>query len=124
MTAPSPQQDIRIRTFRFAVRSVKLANALGNSVAGAVLARHVIRAGTSVGANVEEAQASQSRREFARRLNIAYAEAREVHYWLRLLKESEMVVAKRLDPLIAEADEIVRILRASVRCSRRGAGNS
>ncbi len=110
--------DIVERTFRFAVRIVKLVTALPKSVAGGVMARQLMRSGTSVGANVEEAQGSHSKKEFARRMGIARSEAREVLYWLRLVKETEMIPPERLAELIKEADELVRILITIVRRSR------
>ncbi len=110
--------DIWERSFQFAVRIVKLVNGMGNTVAGAVVARQVMRAGTSVGANVEEAQGSPSKKDFTRRLNIARGEAREVLYWLRLAKASELVSGGEVEELRAEADELVRILTAIVKRSR------
>jgi len=110
--------DIVERTFRFAVQIVKLVNALPKSVAGSVTARQLMRSGTSVGANVEEAQGSHSKKEFARRMGIARTEAREVLYWLRLVRESEMISSERLTELINEADQLVRILITIVKRSR------
>jgi four helix bundle protein len=77
------------------------------------------RCGTSIGANVEEAQAAQSKAGFARRMNIARAEAKETLYWLRLLGEAEILPRGSLRSLLAEADELVRILTSIVKTSRR-----
>jgi|SRR6185295_4967314 len=110
--------DIRERSFRFAVRIAKLVSGMRNTVAGAVIARQVMRAGTSVGANIEEAQGSPSKKDFTRRLNIARGEAREVLYWLRVAKESEVLTGPEVEELRAEADELVRILTAIVKRSR------
>ena len=76
----SQPRDIERRTFAFAARIVKLVNAIPRSVAGNTLGRQIVRSGTSVGANVEEAQGSQSKKDFTRRMNIARAEARETLY--------------------------------------------
>lgn len=111
-------RDIEERTFSFAARIVKLVNAMPRSVAGGVIARQIMRAGTSVGANVEEAQGSQSKRDFTRRMNIARAEAREVLYWLRLVRETELLPKARLEELTNEADQLVRILTTIVKRSR------
>lgn len=103
--------DIRGRTFAFAVRVVKLCRALDSAdLAGRRLSGQLLRAGTSVGANVEEAQGAISRREFRCKMLIALKEARESCYWLRLLKAAEVLPAPKLDPLEAEASEITRIL--------------
>ena len=115
---PSNPRDIEERTFEFATRIVKLVCAMPRSTAGSVMARQVMRAGTSVGANVEEAQGAQSKKEFTRRMNIARAEARETLYWLRLIKETELLCSDRLAEILREADELVRILTAIVKKAR------
>jgi len=113
-----PPRDICERTFAFSLRIVKLVNALPKSVAGSIIARQIMRAGSSIGANAEEARGSSSKREFARRMSIALSEARETLYWLRLIAESDMLRGSRLGPLIQEADELVRILTTIVKRSR------
>lgn len=104
--------DIVKRSFHFAVRIVRLSKALPNCAAGNVIVRQLIRAGSGVGANVEEAQAASTKKEFARRMEIAQSEARESLYWLRLIVESELLERSRLAELLKEADELVRILTA------------
>lgn len=86
-----------------------------------MFARQIARAGTSVGANVEEAQDSPSRKDFARRLNIARCEAREALFWLRLVGASGLIPEKRLGDIIREANELVSILTATVKRSRANA---
>lgn len=112
------REKITERMFRFSVRIVRLVRALAAIPSGQILARQLMRSGTSIGANVEEAQSAQTRREFSRKLNIALGEAREMVYWLRLLEQSGMLPARRLSGLLTEADEIARILGASVKRSR------
>ena len=113
-----PVRDITERTFRFATRVVRLVNALPRTVAGDVIARQVMRAGSSVGANVEEAQAASSAKEFSRRMEIAQSEAREVLYWLRLIAECELAPKSRLAELLQEADELVCIITTIAKRSR------
>ena len=115
---PSNPRDIEERTFEFATRIVKLVNAIPRSTSASVIARQVMRAGTSVGANVEEAQGAQSKKEFTRRMNVARSEARETLYWLRLIRETEALPGDRLTEIIQEADELVRILTAMVKKAR------
>jgi four helix bundle protein len=117
-------RDICERTFAFSVRIVKLVNALPKTVAAVTIARQLIRCGTSVGANVEEARAAHSRRDFARRMNIARGEARETLYWLRLARDSGLVSAARLSAIIREADELVRILTATVKRTKSNGDSS
>ncbi len=77
-----------------------------------------MRAGSSVGANVEEAQAASTKREFTRRMEIAQSEARETLYWLRLIAECGLVGKRRLAALLDEADELVRIITTIAKRSR------
>jgi len=112
-------RDIEERTFQFAVRILRMVRVMPRDIAGQVVARQVARSGTSVGANVEEAQGAQSRTEFARKMNIAKSEARETRYWLRLAAEVELVKPVRLKGLFQESDELVRILTTITKKTRR-----
>src|SRR5947209_16363698 len=106
-----PERDLPRRTFEFARRIVKLCSVLRlKPGVGRTLAAQLLRSGTSVGANVEEGQGSQSRADFVAKYAISCKEARETHYWLRLLAASETVPEERLLPLIDEANQIVAIL--------------
>ena len=112
------QQDIKDRTFNFGVRIINLIDYLPESNAGKVIGKQVLRSGTSVGANVEEAHASYSRDEFIFKMNISLKEARETHYWLRMMKTTNMVKSNRLDDILGEAEELKKILGAIVSKSR------
>ncbi len=74
------------------------------------LSHQLLRSGTSIGANTIEAKSGQSRKDFLHKLEIALKEARETKYWLRLLVASEIVSEKRLQPLLNETEEIIKIL--------------
>jgi four helix bundle protein len=82
------------------------------------LASQLWRAGTSIGANVEESQAAQSRADFRSKMAIAAKEAREVHYWLRLTLDGKVLPAERLEPLIDEIENIKRILTSIVKSAK------
>lgn len=82
------------------------------------LANQLLRSGTSIGANVEEGQAAQSRADFLSKLSIACKEARETHYWLRLLAPSDIVDEHRLTELLDEADQLVAILTTITKKTR------
>jgi len=110
--------DITERTFSFAVRVLKLVRSLPKDQNAYILAKQLARSGTSVGANVEEAQAAHSKRDFVRRMTIALAECRESHYWLRLLRDAEVVEASRLAKIIEESNELVSILTAITKKAR------
>jgi four helix bundle protein len=108
-------RDIQERTFAFALNVINLCRQLdGNPGVGRILALQLLRSGTSVGANVEEAQAGQSRADFISKYSIALKEIREARYWLRLMAESKVVHPSAIDPLIQEASELGRILGAIV----------
>ncbi|MCD6553628.1 MAG: four helix bundle protein [Chloroflexi bacterium] len=101
--------DIKERTFLFGVRIVKLVNVLPRSIAGIEIGRQVIRSGTSIGANVEEADGAESKKDFIHKMSIARKEVRETRYWLRIIQTSLLDNAEVAD-LIQESDQLVRIL--------------
>jgi four helix bundle protein len=80
------------------------------------LGKQLLRSGTSIGANVEEATAAQSKKDFIAKMSISLKEARETNYWLRLLKRTGYI--KKVD-LIFESEEIMNILGAIIRTSRK-----
>jgi len=103
--------DIYERTFQFACRVLRMDRALvRDRRVNRRAMNQLVDAAGSVGANLEEARAGQSKADFYAKLRISLKEARESHYWLRLLRESESITARRIDPLLAEANEIVAIL--------------
>ena len=83
-----------------------------------MVSKQLLRAGTSVGANVEEAEAGYTKDDFTYRMNIALKEARETHYWLRLADAAGMVRREKLADVIAEAEELKKILGAIVSKAR------
>jgi four helix bundle protein len=80
-----------------------------------------LRSGTSVGANLEEAQAGQSRADFLSKCSIACKEAREAHYWLRLLAEAGVVKPERVAPVLNECNQLIVILTTIVKKVRQNA---
>jgi four helix bundle protein len=70
----------------------------------------LLRSGTSIGANIEEAIGGQSKRDFFAKLTISYKEARETHYWLRLLMQSKILEKERGKPLLKSCEELLRII--------------
>ena len=108
-------QDIVERSFQFAVRIVTLCEYLdAHPGVARVLMPQILRAGTSVVSNVEEAQGGQSRADFVSKMAIALKEARETHVRLRILAEASVIREKRLASLITKADEIKRILASII----------
>ncbi len=113
------KKDICSRSFDFAVRIVRLCKEL-DSQAGVsrTLASQLLRSGTSIGANIEEAQAGQSRADFIAKLSISCKEARETHYWLKLLAEAGLVKRDRLLALSQESSELIAILTTIIKNSK------
>jgi four helix bundle protein len=106
-------RDIKERTFAFALEIIKFFQSIDfRNEALRTLGRQLLKSGTSIGANVEEAQAGQSRADFTSKYAIALKESRETIYWLRLLKEGGMYGES--EALIQEAQEIARIIGAII----------
>jgi four helix bundle protein len=114
-----PPFDITERTFAFGVRIINLCVFLGARPGVPWrLSNQLLDAGTSIGANVEEGQAGQSRADFISKNAIALKEAREASYWLRLLKATVLADSSDVNELITEAEELKRILGAIVARAR------
>ena len=107
--------DIYDRTFDFACRIVRLHRSSARNATSRPLLNQLLRAGTGVGANLEEAEAGQSKADFIAKSRIALKEARETVYWLRLIAATEIVKPKLIEPLTQEARELVAILTTIVR---------
>jgi four helix bundle protein len=109
-------KDIRARSLQYALRAIKLYQHLQKQKDGAawVIGKQYLRAATSIGANIEEAQAGESRGDFIHKLGIARKETRESLYWLSLLEKSELVSHKQLTPLIKETKELLNVITAII----------
>lgn len=115
-----PPADIVERTAAFADRIVKMSSALPNKPAGWVIGRQIIRAGLSVGANVEEAQAGESRADFIHKMKISRKECREACYFLTRIVAAELLPEQRLQDLQDEADQLLRILTSIIKNTEAG----
>ena len=104
------KQNIVIdKSFNFAVRIVKLYQYLNKNHKEYTLAKQVLKSGTSIGANVEEAHGGISNSDFSNKISIAYKEARETLYWLRLLFATDYITKKMFDSLLNDCDELCKI---------------
>lgn len=110
--------DLCERTMQFALRIIKLADALPNSTKGWEIGRQLMRSGTSVGANVREADHALTDADFAHKCSIARKEASETQYWLELSKRAELLSGASLDVALDEADQLTRILATLVRTTQ------
>ena len=115
---------IKTKTYQFAVRIIKLNKFLVNEQKEYVLSKQILRSGTSIGANTEEADAGQSKKDFISKLSIALKEAKETHYWLRLLFDCEYITKQIFDSLIQDCEEIIFIITKILHTSRENMKNN
>ena len=109
---------IEQKSFLFAVRVVKLCRFLQEEKKEYILSKQLLRAGTSIGANIAESQQAQSRADFVSKLNIALKEAVETNYWLRLLQATDYLSEAEFSSIIADCKELERLLTAIIKTSR------
>jgi len=105
---------VRQRSYNFALKIIRLCEHLKEN-RHFEIAQQLLRSGTSIGANVEEALAGQSRKDFFAKMSIASKEARETNYRLRLIKNEGLFDKQRLQKLISESYELVKILTSIVK---------
>ncbi len=112
------EKEIVERTFKFGVRAVNLANSLPKTPAGFAIGNQIVKSGTSIGANLAEAQFAQSKKEFIKIVYTALKESRETKFWLLIIIKSDIISHNRLNSLLKECEEIICILATIVKKSR------
>ena len=110
--------DIKERTFRFGVEIVKLVLTLPKNSAGFAISGQLVRSGTSIGANVIEAQNCGTKKEFIYTLTISLKEARETEYWLKIINEVKLADKDLVDKLLIEVNELIKILTSIIKKSK------
>ena len=113
------QSDLKKRTKAFALRILKLVDALPTTTAGRALASQIVRSVTSVAANYRAACRARSTADFIAKMGIVEEEADETLFWLELLEESQLVPAAKLPAIKREANELIAITVASIKTARR-----
>ena len=108
------------KTYKFALRILKLYLFLRKKKIDSGLCSQLLNSGTSVGANVEEGIGGSSRKDFINKFQIAYREARETRYWLRLLRDGEIIEKKLAESFLKDCEEILKILTAILNSSKGG----
>ena len=111
--------NIQDKSFQFAVRIVKLCKMLRNDRSEYVLSKQLLRSGTSIGANIAEAQQAQSRADFIAKLNVSLKETTETIYWLRLLEATDYLSEVEYKSIISDCVEIEKILTASIKSLKK-----
>jgi four helix bundle protein len=107
---------VRKKSFEFALETIRLYCDLRNQ-REFVISKQLLRSGTSIGANVEEAMAAQSRNDFIAKMSVASKEARETKYWLRLLDQSDLTQLDVTKPLL-HTEALIRILTSIVKSTQ------
>lgn len=113
-----PKSIVQDKSFHFAVQLVKYVRRQSKDHVNVVLTRQLLRSGSSIGANVEEALGGQSSKDFISKLAIAAKEAREARYWLRLIRETQPHNHPELASLLAECGELVKMLNSIILTTR------
>jgi four helix bundle protein len=112
------QNIIKDKSFLFALRIIKLYQYLIKNKKEFILSKQILRSGTSIGANIEEAVGGCSKKDFISKMSIAYKEARETNYWIRLLEKSDYITAKEACSLLTDCEELLRIIGAIQKSSK------
>lgn len=109
---------IEEKSFQFAVRIVKLCRYLRDEKKEFILSKQLLRAGTSIGANIAESQQAQSRPDFISKLCIALKEASETNYWLRLLRATDYLSETEYRTMIVQCKELERLLTSILKSAK------
>jgi len=109
---------LKDKAYKFALRIVKLYQYLVGEKKEFVMSKQVLRSGTSIGANIEEANQAQSKTDFIHKLSISQKESFETHYWIRLLRDSEFLTEKLAESLLKDCEEIQKLITSSIKTAK------
>ena len=112
------QNIILEKSYSFGLRIVKLYIHLRKQKVERELLLQLLRSGTSIGANIEEAEGAQSKNDFIHKVSISYKEARETSYWLRLLTDAELLETKLSESFLKDIEELKKILASILKTSK------
>lgn len=118
------KEDLKTRTKKYAIRIVKLVNALPKNTAGYTIGKQLIRSGTSVAANYRATCRARSQAEFISKIGIVIEEADESAFWLELIIETNLMKKELVEPLLNETNEIIAIMVASSNTASKNRYNS
>ena len=110
---------IKNKSYKFALRSIKLYKYLTENKKEFVLSKQLLRSGTSIGANVEEAIGGISKKDFLNKIYIVYKESRETRYWINLLKDSNYITYKEAKSILYDCEELIRISGKIISSSKK-----
>lgn len=106
------------KSYSFSLAIIDVYKKLTKEEKEFTLSKQLLRSGTSIGANIEEAVGAQSRKDFFAKITISYKEARETHYWLRILTDSGFIKREQSDTLLKDCEELLKIITAIQRTTR------
>jgi len=112
---------IKTKSYAFAIRIVRLFQWLCKEKNEFVLSKQILRCGTSIGANIEEASGAYSENDFSAKIQVSFKESLETRYWLRLLHDTDYIDDRAFESLHADCEELVRILSATTKTLREKA---
>jgi four helix bundle protein len=113
------ERPIKAKSFDFAIRILKLVKYLQDEKGEYVLSKQVLRSGTAIGALVREAEYAESRADFIHKMAIALKETNETLYWLDLLGQSDYIAGRNIESLRVENEELLKLLTAIVKTSKK-----
>ena len=118
------QNPLKDKSFQFALKIVKLYTFLSDQKREYVMSKQLLRSGTSIGANIREAQNAQSKADFIHKLSISQKECDETLYWLELLHQSDFLEEKEFKTIHTDANELLKMLRSSILTTKQNIHNS
>lgn len=112
----SPVKD---KSYKFAIRIVNVYKHLTETKREYVMSKQMLRSGTSIGANIREANQAESKADFIHKMSIALKEASETEYWLELLRDTQFLEQKEFDSLHKDCEEVLKLLTSIIKTSRQ-----
>ena len=109
---------VQDKSFCFAIRVVKLCKILREEQKEYIMTKQLLRSGTSIGANIAEAQQAQSKSDFVHKMSIALKEASETNYWIRLLHETDYLNDKAMESMIQDCSELEKMLTVIIKSAK------
>ncbi len=113
------ENAVKQKSFQLAVRIIRLSQYLQKEKQEYVLSKQILRSGTSVGANIREAQNAESKADFIHKFAIAQKETDETLYWLELMKETEIITHKEFESIHAQTTEVFKLIRSIILSSKK-----
>ena len=109
---------LKDKSYKFALRVVKLYQYLADERKEFVMSKQILRSGTSIGANIEEANQAQSKSDFVHKLSISQKESFETHYWIRILRDGNFLSEKLANSLLEDCEEIRKLITSSIKTAK------